>query len=432
MNGSTTSRLRPPSARRRRASSATCCSRTCCSASPEAASGWPWPPSACRCCCGWPSISCRCRRPCRSTRGDGVHRQPSRWPEGCCSAPFPRSGISGACPRWPTRTPHPERRTDHAARAEPSAGRAGRAGARAPRGGWIDGAHLPVAARRRHRVHRRRARADDDAVAAGLGRARLCRSAAPAPCVQERLAGAPGSTTVSFASRVPLGATGPAAPSIRRRAPPDGAAGVPLRRARLLPHDGHPLVAGRSFDWTDQDGARRVAMVSESWARTMWGSAEAALGKGVRMGDGRAVGRDCRRRGRRAPRKPRRTARGHRLPDAWPGGMAPFMSRTVTFVVRSDRVGTPGFVESLQRAVWSLEPNVPVAQVERMADLRSRAMERTELTLMLIGITGSMAALLGLIGHLRRDELCRLAALPRDGHPHGAWRAGYGAVTGCS
>jgi ABC-type antimicrobial peptide transport system permease subunit len=66
--------------------------------------------------------------------------------------------------------------------------------------------------------------------------------------------------------------------------------------------------------------------------------------------------------------------------------------------VRSSRVGTPGFAESLQRAVWSLEPNVPVAQVERMSDLRSRAMERTELTLLLIGITGSMAALLGLIG----------------------------------
>jgi ABC-type antimicrobial peptide transport system permease subunit len=78
--------------------------------------------------------------------------------------------------------------------------------------------------------------------------------------------------------------------------------------------------------------------------------------------------------------------------------LAPLMSRSVTFVVRSSRVGTSGFAESLQRAVWSLEPNVPVAQVERMSDLRDRAMERTELTLLLIGITGSMAALLGLIG----------------------------------
>jgi len=139
--------------------------------------------------------------------------------------------------------------------------------------------------------------------------------------------------------------------------------------------------------------------VSESWARTTWGSAEAALGKGIRMGEAgpwaEIVGVAADVHHESLVERPEDTV----YLTLGPGEqLAPLMSRTVTFVVRSDRVGTPGFAESLQRAVWSLEPNVPVAQVERMSDLRSRAMERTEFTLVLIGITGSMAALLGLIG----------------------------------
>ena len=215
--------------------------------------------------------------------------------------------------------------------------------------------------------------------------------------VRERLAGAPGVDDVSFASRVPLGTTGPSSSFFVAA----GQAPSPQEFRFVAPDFFHTmgirLVAGRSFDWNDQDGTRRVAMVSASWARTTWGSAEAALGKGIRMSPAEpwaeVVGVVADVHHESLVDRPEPTVYltlGER--------MAPFMSRTVTFVVRSDRVGTPGFVESLQRAVWSLEPNVPVAQVERMSDLRGRAMERTELTLVLIGITGAMAALLGLIG----------------------------------
>jgi predicted permease len=217
--------------------------------------------------------------------------------------------------------------------------------------------------------------------------------------LQERLAGAPGVDDVSFASRVPLGATGPSGPFRSAAIPARGAQEFRFVAPGFFRTMGIRLVAGRAFEWTDHEGVRRLAMVSESWARAMWGSAEAALGKGIRMGEAgpwvEIVGVAADVHHESLVERPEDTV----YLTLGPGEqLAPFMSRTVTFVVRSDRVGTQGFVESLQRAVWSLEPNVPVAQIERMSDLRSRAMERTELTLVLIGITGSMAALLGLIG----------------------------------
>ena len=78
--------------------------------------------------------------------------------------------------------------------------------------------------------------------------------------------------------------------------------------------------------------------------------------------------------------------------------LAQYMSRTVTFVIRSSRVGTQGFLEELQKSVWSVDATLPLANVQTMADYYGRAMERTALTLVLLGVTAGMALLLGLVG----------------------------------
>jgi len=67
-------------------------------------------------------------------------------------------------------------------------------------------------------------------------------------------------------------------------------------------------------------------------------------------------------------------------------------------VLRSSRVGTPGFIEDVQRAIWSVNGSLPVADVQSMSDVYQRSLARTSLTLVLLGITASMALLLGLIG----------------------------------
>ncbi len=74
------------------------------------------------------------------------------------------------------------------------------------------------------------------------------------------------------------------------------------------------------------------------------------------------------------------------------------MSRTVSFIVRSERVGTAGFLEDIQDAIWSVDGSLPLANVQTMNDYYERSMARTSLTLVLLTITGAMALLLGLVG----------------------------------
>jgi hypothetical protein len=52
-------------------------------------------------------------------------------------------------------------------------------------------------------------------------------------------------------------------------------------------------------------------------------------------------------------------------------------------------------LEELQKAVWSVDGTFPLANVQTMADYFGRAMERTALTLLLLGVTAGMVLLLG-------------------------------------
>jgi predicted permease len=219
--------------------------------------------------------------------------------------------------------------------------------------------------------------------------------------IQDRLASIAGVEMAGFASRVPLGRTGPSAGFFIENKTPAGVA-PPQQEFRYVSPDffqtiGARLVAGRDFAWTDHHEARRVAMISEDMARREWGSPSAAIGGRIRM----------------TPAEPWREIVGvvsdihhESLVEAAPDSvyltlgdpLAQYMSRTVTFVIRSTRVGTPGFLEELQRSVWSVDGTLPLANVQTLADYYGRAMERTALTLLLLGVTAGMALLLGLVG----------------------------------
>ncbi|MBI1873903.1 MAG: FtsX-like permease family protein [Acidobacteria bacterium] len=131
--------------------------------------------------------------------------------------------------------------------------------------------------------------------------------------------------------------------------------------------------------------------MSENLARAEWGSARAALGK--RIGPGSSgpwsevvgVVKDVHHNGLNQP-----------APETV---IFPVVaSETASFVVRSERVGTAGFLEDLRKAVWSVNGNLSLASVQTLGDLYQRSMARTSMTLQLLAITGTMALLLGLIG----------------------------------
>jgi predicted lysophospholipase L1 biosynthesis ABC-type transport system permease subunit len=72
--------------------------------------------------------------------------------------------------------------------------------------------------------------------------------------------------------------------------------------------------------------------------------------------------------------------------------------RAVTFAIRSSRAGTQELIAQIQHAVWSVNGNLPLAQVRTMADLYSQSLARTSFTLAMLAIAGSMALALSIIG----------------------------------
>jgi putative ABC transport system permease protein len=88
----------------------------------------------------------------------------------------------------------------------------------------------------------------------------------------------------------------------------------------------------------------------------------------------------------------------------WPAMMenfyrnALFVPRTVTFLVRGRRTGTDGFLADVRKAVWSVEPGAPFADVRSLGDVYRLSMARTSFALLMLAIAGSSALALGVIG----------------------------------
>src|ERR1700674_2784222 len=72
--------------------------------------------------------------------------------------------------------------------------------------------------------------------------------------------------------------------------------------------------------------------------------------------------------------------------------------RTVTFVIRSERAGTEAFLNEVRQAVWSVNSNLPLASVRTMQEVYDRSVARTSFTLVMLGIAGAIAIVLGIIG----------------------------------
>src|SRR5262249_33067660 len=72
--------------------------------------------------------------------------------------------------------------------------------------------------------------------------------------------------------------------------------------------------------------------------------------------------------------------------------------RTMAYVIRSPRAGSSGFAEEVGRAVWSINPNLPLANVRPLDAIVAKSMARTSFTLVMLAIAGAMALLLGVAG----------------------------------
>jgi putative ABC transport system permease protein len=179
-----------------------------------------------------------------------------------------------------------------------------------------------------------------------------------------------------------------------------------LRRFRmvspgLLKTMGNSLVAGRDFTWTDVYDMRPVAMVSENLARELWHDPAAAIGKRIHenpkgklreivgvVGDERDDGVN-----QEAPK----VAYWPLMMDDFTGNK-PFAQRGGTIMIRSSRTGSIGFVRDIGQAVWSIDPDLPLANVRTLREVYDKSLARTSFMLVMLALAGGMALLLGLVG----------------------------------
>ncbi len=180
----------------------------------------------------------------------------------------------------------------------------------------------------------------------------------------------------------------------------------PIRRFKhispgLFKTMGNRLIAGRDFTWTDLHDKRNVVLLSENLARELWRDPARAVGKRVREN----------------PKAPWREVVGvvgeerddgvHQKAPAivyWPlivrdfWGQATRVQRTAAYAIRSPRAGSAGLLREVRAAVWSVNPDLPIADVRTVQEIYDKSMARTSFTLVMLSLASGMALLLGVVG----------------------------------
>ena len=180
----------------------------------------------------------------------------------------------------------------------------------------------------------------------------------------------------------------------------------PIRRMKWIGENyfntmGQRLVAGRPLTWADVHGQQYVVVVSENFAREYWKEPSAAIGRRIRE----------------TPKNPWRTIVGV-VEDArdngvvapapaiiyWPMLQAQYYDnvvmviRTMSYAIRTERPESQTLLKEVQQAVWSVNPNLPVASVRTLDEIRADSMAQTSFALVMLTIAAGVALALGVVG----------------------------------
>jgi predicted permease len=224
--------------------------------------------------------------------------------------------------------------------------------------------------------------------------------------ILDKLAAMPGVSSAAFSTAVPMdGRDNNDVLSAEDHVLGEGQL-PPIRRFKFISPGtfatlGTKILAGRDLTWEDEYQKRPVAIISENFAREYWHDANNALGKRIRVATTDewreiiGVVQDVHDDGVDKP-----------APSTvyWPAMHGTFegqkidVRRGVTFIIRSPLAGSQSFMNQVQQRVWSVDPDVPLANPATMGELYRKSMARTSFTLVMLCVAGSMALLLGVVG----------------------------------
>jgi putative ABC transport system permease protein len=224
--------------------------------------------------------------------------------------------------------------------------------------------------------------------------------------ILDTLAALPGVRSAAFVSSAPLEGFNSNDPIVAEDKTYDPKKIPPIRRFKFVSPGyfrtvGTPLITGRDITWSDVFDDRSVAVISENMARELWGAPAAALGKRIKIAPVDSwreivgVVGDVRDNGVHEP-APAIVYWPTMMVKFW--GNERFASRSLTFVLRSDRTGTESFLTQIRQSVWSVNGSLPLALVRTLQDVYDQSLARTTFALVMLAIAGGMALLLGIIG----------------------------------
>ncbi|HEY6466144.1 MAG TPA: FtsX-like permease family protein, partial [Candidatus Acidoferrales bacterium] len=227
--------------------------------------------------------------------------------------------------------------------------------------------------------------------------------------IEDKIAATPGVVSVTMGNSIPMDDQGWTDPVFAQDKQYAAGQVPPLRRFKFVAPGylstlGMRLIVGRDFTWTETYQRLPEAMISENFAKEYWGNPENALGKRIRV----ATNDDWREivgvvgdvyfdgTGKKAPP----TVYWPLIMNNFEGHVAkdPNVVRGMTYAIRTPRAGSQGLMKDVQQAVWSVDANLPLRNVQTLSDLYTKSVARTSFTLTMIAIAGAMALLLGMIG----------------------------------
>ena len=229
--------------------------------------------------------------------------------------------------------------------------------------------------------------------------------------IARRLQQVPGVSSVGLATAIPMGGGNNVNPFVVQGRELESEGATIIRRHKWIGPNyletmQISLLMGRTVTWDDIHARAPVALLSETLAREVFGSPEEALGQYVaarpdppQWKEIIGIVTDVREDGMDQP-PPALVYWPHVTLGFWEGNAADQVQvwRGAGFAIRSTRVNTPGFLEDVQDAIWEVSPNLPLMGVRPLTELMAASMARTSFTLILLGIAGGVALLLGLVG----------------------------------
>jgi predicted permease len=224
--------------------------------------------------------------------------------------------------------------------------------------------------------------------------------------IAERIAQVPGVRSVGVTTSVTMDGNDSNDPIFVEDFPtPEGRIPI-LRRYKWIGPGyfetmGNPVIAGRALDWNDAYTKARVAVISENLAREFWKDPAQAVGRRIRN----------------TPSAPWRTivgVVGNERDDGvtrpaptivyWPVVVEHLWSpgvnvqRSMGYAIRNERFGSPTLLKEVQQAVWSVNPNLPVANPQTLDEIQAESMAQTSFALVMLSIAAAVALILGVVG----------------------------------